>query len=267
MRACVRFVLWFFLYLWAFRQVCVLLGLPVYTWTCVSAWAQLHLPCLVGIANLTSTLQQCWDTIRNKIRRKTIRFSVWRGIKLAGLRPPNLPASLGGEGPLRLSARGARPREHEPVMARWCPITHVQTDNWRYARQVYIVVTATMFTFEGRHLCLLALNKINMVAVTTILVLHVGNGRTEHVWLDIMFLALIVHDFQVLQHHKIQFWCFRWTPLARLRGVVSKRNLKDRFKQVSYDPNCIFDSQLIHKSTPGPYLGRILTQIYIAKAK
>ena len=34
---------------------------------------------------------------------------------------------------------------------------------------------------EGRHLCILALNRVNIVAVTTILVLHVGNGRSEHV--------------------------------------------------------------------------------------
>ena len=36
----------------------------------------------------------------------------------------------------------------------------------------------------------LALNKVNIVAITTILVLHVGNGRSEHVWLDITFLAI-----------------------------------------------------------------------------
>ena len=30
-------------------------------------------------------------------------------------------------------------------------------------------------------LCLLALNRVNIVAVTTMLVLHVGNGRAEHV--------------------------------------------------------------------------------------
>ena len=36
----------------------------------------------------------------------------------------------------------------------------------------------------------LALNKVNIIAVTTILVLHVGNGWSEHVWLDIMFLAV-----------------------------------------------------------------------------
>ena len=31
-----------------------------------------------------------------------------------------------------------------------------------------------------RHLCILALNTVNIVAVTTIIVLHVGNGRSEH---------------------------------------------------------------------------------------
>ena len=35
-----------------------------------------------------------------------------------------------------------------------------------------------------------ALNEVNIVAVTTILVLHVGNGRCEHVWLDIMCYAI-----------------------------------------------------------------------------
>ena len=38
----------------------------------------------------------------------------------------------------------------------------------------------------GRATCfvvsfVLALNKVNIVAVTTVLVLHVGNGRSEHV--------------------------------------------------------------------------------------
>ena len=36
----------------------------------------------------------------------------------------------------------------------------------------------------------LVLNKVNSVAVTTILVLRVGNGQSEHVCLDIMFLAI-----------------------------------------------------------------------------
>ena len=42
-------------------------------------------------------------------------------------------------------------------------------------------VTSFVVAAEGRHLCILALNKVNIVAVTTILVLHVGNGRSEHV--------------------------------------------------------------------------------------
>ena len=32
----------------------------------------------------------------------------------------------------------------------------------------------------SRHLSILALNTVNVIAVTTILVLHVGNGRSEH---------------------------------------------------------------------------------------
>ena len=35
----------------------------------------------------------------------------------------------------------------------------------------YYVVAA-----KGRHLCILALNRVNIVAITTILVLHVDNG-------------------------------------------------------------------------------------------
>ena len=38
----------------------------------------------------------------------------------------------------------------------------------------------------------LALNKVSIVAVTTLLVLHVSNGQSEHVCLDIMFLAIRV---------------------------------------------------------------------------
>ena len=36
----------------------------------------------------------------------------------------------------------------------------------------------------------LALSKVNIVAVTTILVLHASTGRSEHVCLDIMFVAI-----------------------------------------------------------------------------
>ena len=35
-------------------------------------------------------------------------------------------------------------------------------------------VTSFVVAAEGRHLCILALNRVNVVAVTTILVLHVG---------------------------------------------------------------------------------------------
>ena len=35
-------------------------------------------------------------------------------------------------------------------------------------------VTSFVLTDAGRHLCILALNKVNILAVTTILVLHVG---------------------------------------------------------------------------------------------
>ena len=41
--------------------------------------------------------------------------------------------------------------------------------------------TSFVVAAEGRHLCISALNTVNIVAVTTILVLHVGNGRSEHV--------------------------------------------------------------------------------------
>ena len=41
--------------------------------------------------------------------------------------------------------------------------------------------TSLVVAAAGRYLCILALNKVNTVAVTTILVLHVGNGRSDHV--------------------------------------------------------------------------------------
>ena len=40
--------------------------------------------------------------------------------------------------------------------------------------------TSFVVAAEGRHLCIFALNQVNIVAVTTILVLHVGNGRSDH---------------------------------------------------------------------------------------
>ena len=41
-----------------------------------------------------------------------------------------------------------------------------------------------------RHLCTLVFKQVNIVTVTTILTLHVNHGRPEHVWLDIIFLAI-----------------------------------------------------------------------------
>ena len=45
------------------------------------------------------------------------------------------------------------------------------------------LIQATSFVVagSGHHLRILALNKVNIVAVTTTRVLHVGNGRSEHV--------------------------------------------------------------------------------------
>ena len=40
--------------------------------------------------------------------------------------------------------------------------------------------TSFVVAAKGRQLCILALNNVNIVALTTILVLHVGNGRSEH---------------------------------------------------------------------------------------
>ena len=42
-------------------------------------------------------------------------------------------------------------------------------------------VTSFVLAAEGRHFCVLALNKVNIVAVITILVLHVGTFHSEHV--------------------------------------------------------------------------------------
>ena len=41
--------------------------------------------------------------------------------------------------------------------------------------------TSFVVAAEVRHLCILASNKVNILAVTTIFALHVGNGRSEHV--------------------------------------------------------------------------------------
>ena len=42
-------------------------------------------------------------------------------------------------------------------------------------------VTAFVVAAKGRRLCILSLNKVKIVAVATMLVLHVGHGRAEQV--------------------------------------------------------------------------------------
>ena len=73
-----------------------------------------------------------------------------------------------------------------PLFIRDSIASHVQTDHYRHARQVlwrllrYLPYSKAATT-KGMVSFVLALNKVNIVAVTTILVLHVGNGRSEHV--------------------------------------------------------------------------------------
>ena len=87
-------------------------------------------------------------------------------------------------------------REYKALMARNMMSDHTCSDRPLPTCKASIVVTAMIFTLfkdntketikevvaaEGRHLRILPLNRINIVAVTTILALHVGNGRSEHV--------------------------------------------------------------------------------------
>ena len=75
---------------------------------------------------------------------------------------------------------------------------HICSDRPLPARKTIIVIAATILTLfkantkEGTKevarlaadtttFCILALNKVSIIAITTILVLHVGNGRSEHV--------------------------------------------------------------------------------------
>ena len=55
----------------------------------------------------------------------------------------------------------------------WCDIYRIQSQHTKVA--AFGRATSFVVSF------VLALNKENIVSVTTILVLHVGNGRSEHV--------------------------------------------------------------------------------------
>ena len=75
-------------------------------------------------------------------------------------------------------------REHEAPMARNMMSNHTCLDRPLPTYKASIAVTATIFIIfkaKGRHLCILALNRVNIVAVNTILALHVDDGRSEHV--------------------------------------------------------------------------------------
>ena len=61
------------------------------------------------------------------------------------------------------------------------PIQSQYKGNHKRGRAAEGRVTSFVVAAAGRHLCILALNRVDIVAVTTILVLRVGNGRSEHV--------------------------------------------------------------------------------------
>ena len=63
---------------------------------------------------------------------------------------------------------------HTDMQEKYCG--HVQYKKGNHKRGVTAEGRGTSFVVaaNGRHLCILALNRVNVVAVTTILVLHVG---------------------------------------------------------------------------------------------
>ena len=75
-------------------------------------------------------------------------------------------------------------REHEALMARNMMSNHIDMQD-KYCGDCYDIHSIQNIkketTKEVAQLCILALNKVNIVSSTTILVLHVGNGRSEHV--------------------------------------------------------------------------------------
>ena len=96
----------------------------------------------------------------------------------------------------RVSRMARAAREHEALMARNMMSNHTFSDRPLPTCKASILVTANRFTYSqpiyeggatfGRATSfvvsfVLALKKVNIVAVTTILVLHVENVRSEHV--------------------------------------------------------------------------------------
>ena len=73
---------------------------------------------------------------------------------------------------------GGTVREHEALMERNMVSNDTDMQD-KYCGDFYDI-HPIQSQYNGRHLCILALNKVTIVAVTTILVLHVGNPRSEH---------------------------------------------------------------------------------------
>ena len=117
-------------------------------------------------------------------------------------------AHKGGPNSPCVQSRMARTaREHKALMAKNMMSNHTCSDRPLPTFKTSIVVTARIFTHSkpmyeggeafGRHhkrggatfgratsfmvSFVLAFNRVNIVAVTTILALHVSNGRSEHV--------------------------------------------------------------------------------------
>ena len=97
-----------------------------------------------------------------------------------------------------LIARTAREREalmarnmmsnHTDMQDQYCgdcyeihPIQSQYKGNQRRGGAAEGRVTSFVVAAAGRHLCTVALNRVNIVAVTTRLVLHVGSGLSEYV--------------------------------------------------------------------------------------
>ena len=92
---------------------------------------------------------------------------------MQGRTPPDLPPRGQGPSPRRppcAQARMARTaREHEDLMAR----NMMSKGNHKRGGAAEGRASSFVVAARGRHLCILALNRVNIIAVTTTLVLHV----------------------------------------------------------------------------------------------
>ena len=118
-----------------------------------------------------------------------------------GRRLPQIPRSGARHpGPSFAQAGIARTAtEHEGLMARNMMSDHTCSGRPLPTCKTSIVVTATILTLFKANTKEITkeVAQPNIEASTTILVLHVSNGRSEHMWLDTMFLAINVHHFSI----------------------------------------------------------------------